>query len=140
MRRVAIEFMPEVIKKLKPNETDRICKCLDSLKLGISDESKWVKNQAFQNFGKIIYEVHLHTKEPIAKKKDLMAKIAEVCDDFLDPSRIAGKKLEEESVDLDDPVKTAKLMLSSGTQDEMDRVKEMWAFNLPCILLVNGGK
>lgn len=140
VRRVAIEFMPDVIKKLKPNETDRICKCLDALKLGISDESKWVKNQAFQNFGKIIYEVHLHTKEPIAKKKDLMAKIAEVCDDFLDPSRIAGKKLEEESVDLDDPVKTAKLMLSSGTQDEMDRVKEMWAFNLPCILLVNGGK
>ena len=44
VRRVAIEFMPEVIKKLKPNETDRICKCLDALKLAISDESKWVKN------------------------------------------------------------------------------------------------
>ena len=132
--------MPEVIKKLKPNETDRICKCLDALKLAISDESKWVKNQAFQQFGKIIYEVHLHTKEPIAKKKELNSKIAEVCDDFLDASRIAGKKLEEESVDLDDPVKTAKLMLSSGKQDEVDRVKEMWAFNLPCILMVNGGK
>ena len=48
--------------------------------------------------------------------------------------------MEEESVDLDDPAKAAKLMLSSGTQDEMDRVKEMWAFNLPCILKVNGGK
>ena len=57
----------------------------------------------------------MHSKEPIAKKKELNAKIAEVCDDFLDVSRIAGKKLEEESVDLDDPVKTAKLMLSSGT-------------------------
>ena len=41
---------------------------------------------------------------------------------------------------MDDPVKAAKLMLSSGTQDEMDRVKEMWAFNLPCLLMVNGGK
>ena len=37
-------------------------------------------------------------------------------------------------------MKAAKLLLSSGTQDEMDRVKEMWAFNLPCILMVNGGK
>ena len=64
----------------------------------------------------------------------------EVCDDFMDLKRIAGKKLEEESQDLDDTVKAAKLLLSSGTQDEMDRVKEMWAFNLPCILLVNDGK
>lgn len=64
----------------------------------------------------------------------------EVCDDFMDLKRIAGKKLEEESQDLDDTVKAAKLLLSSGTQDEMDRVKEMWAFNLPCILMVNGGK
>ena len=44
VRRVSIELMPEVIKKLKPNETDRLIKCLDALKLAISDESKWVKN------------------------------------------------------------------------------------------------
>ena len=39
---------------------------------------------------------------------------------------------------MSDTVKAAKLLLSSGTQDEMDRVKEMWAFNLPCILMING--
>ena len=60
VRRVSIEVMPEVIKKLKPNETELIIECLVSLKLALSDESKWVKNQAFQQFGKIIYEVHLH--------------------------------------------------------------------------------
>ena len=97
VRRVSIELMPEVIKKLKPNETDQLLKCLHALKLALSDESKWVKNQAFQQFGKIIYEVHLHTKEPIAKKKELKDKILEVCNDFLDPMRTAGKKLEEES-------------------------------------------
>lgn len=139
VRRVSIEVMPEVIKKLKPNETERIIQCLDSLKLALSDESKWVKNQAFQQIGKIIYEVHLHAKEPIAKKKQLNEQIIQVCDDFLDLQRIAGKKVEEESQsDLSDTVKAAKLLLSSGTQDEMDRVKEMWAFNLPCILMING--
>ena len=44
VRRVSIEHMPEVIKLLKPNETERLIACLDALKLAISDESKWVKN------------------------------------------------------------------------------------------------
>lgn len=44
VRRVAIELMPEVMKKLKPNETEQFVKCLDALKLALSDESKWVKN------------------------------------------------------------------------------------------------
>lgn len=30
--------------------------------------------------------------------------------------------------------------MSSNAQDETDRIKECWAFNFPCVLLVNGGK
>ena len=44
VRRVTIELMPDVVKKLKANETEQIIKLLSALKLAISDESKWVKN------------------------------------------------------------------------------------------------
>ena len=30
--------------------------------------------------------------------------------------------------------------MSSNAQDEIDKIKECWAFNFPCVLLVNGGK
>jgi len=30
--------------------------------------------------------------------------------------------------------------MSSNSQDEIDKIKECWAFNFPCVLLVNGGK
>ena len=126
-RIVAVELMREVMKKLKPNETDRICECLDALKLVLSDESKQIKCLASQQVRGMFHEVHLHAKEPIAKKKKLNSKIAEVCDDFLDDSPIACKKLEEENVDLDYQVKTAEIMLSSGIQDELDRVLEFQA-------------
>ena len=33
-----------------------------------------------------------------------------------------------------------KLSMSSNAQDEIDKIKECWAFNFPCLLLVNGGK
>ena len=30
--------------------------------------------------------------------------------------------------------------MSSNAQDEIDKIKECWAFNFPCLLLANGGK
>lgn len=33
-----------------------------------------------------------------------------------------------------------KISMSSNSQDEIDKIKECWAFNFPCVLLVNGGK
>lgn len=33
----------------------------------------------------------------------------------------------------------SKLTMSSQAQDELDKIKECWAFNFPCVLLVNGG-
>jgi len=27
----------------------------------------------------------------------------------------------------------------NNSQDDLDRIKEMWAFNMPCVLMVNGG-
>ena len=39
-------------------------------------------------------------------------------------------------------MKTAekKIIMSSTALDEHDKIKEMWAFNLPCMLLVNEGR
>ena len=42
---------------------------------------------------------------------------------------------EEEKLD-----SSKKLTMSSNAQDEIDKIKECWAFNFPCVLLVNGGK
>ena len=47
-----------------------------------------------------------------------------------------GDAVDEESKGLDEK----KITMSSNTQDEIDKIKECWAFNFPCLLLVNGGK
>lgn len=40
----------------------------------------------------------------------------------------------------DNRASKSKLSMSSQAQDEVDKIKECWAFNFPCVLLVNGGK
>lgn len=36
--------------------------------------------------------------------------------------------------------KMLSISSSNAKQDQIDKVKEMWAFNMPCLLLVNGGR
>lgn len=57
VRRVCIELMSRFLEHLKPNETSMFITCIEFLKEGLKDESKWVKNQAFHQFGKIIYTI-----------------------------------------------------------------------------------
>lgn len=112
--------------------------CLDFLKRSLRDESKWVKNQAFLQFGKAVHEVYLKAQEAgPAEKRLLLDKITEVSNAFIDKAHIEGHLGEglEESKSA-----AKKLSMSSNTQDEMDKIKECWAFNFPCLLLVNGGK
>lgn len=47
VRRVAIELLPEMLAKIEHTETDNLIAGLDFLKQSLSDESRWVKNQAF---------------------------------------------------------------------------------------------
>ena len=42
-----------------------------------------------------------------------------------------GDKADEASI-------SASFM--NNSMDDLDKIKEMWAFNLPCLLLVNGGR
>ena len=41
---------------------------------------------------------------------------------------------------LDSKASEKKITMSSTALDEHDKLKEMWAFNLPCMLLVNNGR
>lgn len=54
-----MDLLPSFLNKLKPNDTERIAGCLDFLTKSLADESRWVKNQAFSNYGKSVYEVYL---------------------------------------------------------------------------------
>jgi hypothetical protein len=73
-----------------------------------------------QQFGKIIHAIHL--KNPSDKVK---SKIKEVSDNFYDLQLLVGKH----ETDL-----TESFM---ANEDSTDKLREMWAFNLPCALLVN---
>lgn len=64
MRRVAIELLPEVLAKIEHTETENLLEGLEFLKKSLSDDSKWVKNQAFLQFGKAVHEVYLKAQKP----------------------------------------------------------------------------
>ena len=59
MRRVCMDMLADYVKKLQPTDTDRLVFCLEFLKKSLKDESKWVRNTASQNYGKVVYEVYL---------------------------------------------------------------------------------
>ena len=133
VRRVAIELLPQVLGLIKDTETEALLAGLDFLKQTLSDESRWVKNQGFLQFGKAVHEVWLKAEKKGANHQVLRNKIREVSDCFFNLKQIAGPQDEEYKAE-------AKITMSSNAQDEVDKIKECWAFNFPCVLLVNGGK
>ena len=64
----------------------------------------------------------------------LTSKITEVCQAFYNLDFL-NKNDHEES-----KMSDKKITMSSTALDEHDKIKEMWAFNLPCMLLVNKGR
>lgn len=59
VRRVCIELLPDFLEKIRESETDQLLQGLDFLKRSLADESRWVKNQAFLQFGKAVHAVYL---------------------------------------------------------------------------------
>lgn len=55
VRRVSIELLPQFLEKLKETETERLCQGLAFLTSSLDDDSKWVRNQAFAQFGKAVH-------------------------------------------------------------------------------------
>ena len=60
-------------------------------------------------------------------------KILEVSGVFYDPKLIENDLLKVQKKE------DVAQSFMNNEQDDLDRIKEMWAFNLPCVLLVNGG-
>ena len=79
--------------------------------------------------------MHLKSEDAAAAKTQLKQKIRQVSDAFYNMGNLLGGAGEEENKD---PEK--KISMSSTALDEHDKMKEMWAFNMPCMLLVNGGR
>ena len=48
VRKLCLEVCPAVIEKLNSSETERLSFCLQFLETSLSDESKWVRSQAYQ--------------------------------------------------------------------------------------------
>ena len=63
VRRVAIELLPQVLALINDNQTDELIGGLDFLQRSLSDDSRWVKNQAFLQFGKAVHEVWLKAEK-----------------------------------------------------------------------------
>ena len=72
-----------------------------------------------QNFGQIVHACYLKND-----KKHLSAKINEVCRFFYDLEFLKAEKLNIQAED------------SFMSDDESEKIKEMWAFHMPCVLLV----
>ena len=82
-----------------------------------NSSEKWVRNQAMQNFGQIIHGVYLKVKNH--------PKLPVVCNSFYDLELL---KQESEKTAADD---------SFTPDDDLEKMKESWAYNLPCVLLIN---
>ena len=74
-------------------------------------------------------------QEKESDKTILQKKIRDACDAFYNVNVLS------KTGDLDQNVASdKKISMSSTALDEHDKMKEMWAFNMPCMLLVNNGR
>ena len=78
VRKVCLEVLPQLMNKMKPTETDRIAFCLNFLSSCLEDESKWVRNKAYEQFGPILYAAYQKNNTDAAIK----TKIRQVSDAF----------------------------------------------------------
>ena len=90
VRRVAIELLPQVLSLISDNQTDELIGGLDFLQRSLSDDSRWVKNQAFLQFGKAVHEVWLKAEKGGDNQQQLRDKIRECSDIFFDIRQIKG--------------------------------------------------
>lgn len=62
VRKVCLERLHDLVKCIKPNDIHKLRQCLDFLQASLKDQSRWVKNQAFQLFGVITNEIYEKSK------------------------------------------------------------------------------
>lgn len=122
-----MQVLPEIVSLLDGEDAEALRFTLDFLTLSLrkppgsqagAGSEKWVRNQAMQNFGPTIHAVY--KKAP--HNKLVMAKIADVCRSFYDLQLLRQE--------------TAQHKNSFSGDDDSDKIKEMWAYHLPCVLLI----
>ena len=62
VRKVCLERLHDLVKCIKPVDLQKLRQCLDFLQSSLTDQSRWVKNQAFQLFGIITNEIFEKSK------------------------------------------------------------------------------
>ena len=62
VRKVCLERLHDLVKCVKPFDIQKLRQCLDFLQSSLTDQSRWVKNQAFQLFGIITNEIYEKSK------------------------------------------------------------------------------
>jgi len=68
----------------------------------------------------------LHAVFKKTTKKEVMQKITDVCNQFYDIELLKGEK--QKNADVSD---------SFMTDDDTEKIKEMWAYHMPCVLLIH---
>lgn len=122
VRKVCLEVLPELIAQIKATEHDKLLFCLDFLAKSLSDDSKWVRNQAYNKFGKIIYSVFKKFEKEVPQA--IKTKIRGVTDTFYKQDRVENKVDEnEEDQKKDESTVEDKLIQSFMNNSESDDIE-----------------
>ena len=83
VRKVCIEHLPNLVKHLKGDDTERLNEIIDFFQRCLVDSNRWVKNQALTQFGPLAHNFYLKLdsvekdengdevkKEPSEEKKE----------------------------------------------------------------------
>lgn len=81
--------------KLRASDTDRLNFCATFLAESLTDDNKWVRNQAYHQFGPILHAMYVKSEQWDAETKSLKTKIKEVSDQFYIPERLNKIKADK---------------------------------------------
>eukprot|EP00347_Sterkiella_histriomuscorum_P014101 403362163 len=132
VKKVCVEKLQDFVKLIKSNELQKLQQCVFFLQLCLNDSSRWVKNQAFQQYGYILHEIYLKMLEVDDQhiKMQLQSFIHNSFNIFYDMKYIQSGD-EDQSI----------CQSFMGNQnDDIDKVKYCWAFYIGCALTINGGQ
>ena len=90
VRKVCLERLHDLVKCIKPFDIQKLRQCLDFLQSSLTDQSRWVKNQAFQLFGIITNEIFEKSKlmTNLADQQQIRGLITKAFDIFYDQKMI----------------------------------------------------
>lgn len=99
----------------------------------MNDSSRWVKNQAFSQFGYIVHEIFLKVEASTKVSEQMAVRelISQCFDTFYDSKFITGSDEDQQYI---------CQSFMNNQNDDVDKVKFSWAFFLSCALFINGGQ